>query len=51
MVLAEQNERFHKSTTILNWWNSMEQRSIELSLEYRYMFVTDITNCYGSVNP
>lgn len=29
----------------------MEQRSIELSLEYRYMFVTDITNCYGSVNP
>ena len=29
----------------------MEQRSIELSLEYRYMFVTDITNCYGSINP
>ncbi len=29
----------------------MEQRSIEFSLEYRYMFVTDITNCYGSVNP
>lgn len=29
----------------------MEQRSIELSLEYRYMFVSDITNCYGSVNP
>lgn len=29
----------------------MEQRSIELSLEFRYMFVTDITNCYGSVNP
>ena len=36
---------------INNWWNSMEQRSIELSLEYRYMFVTDITNCYGSFNP
>ena len=29
----------------------MEQRSLELSLEYRYMFVTDITNCYGSINP
>ena len=29
----------------------MEQRALELSLEYRYMFVTDITNCYGSVNP
>lgn len=50
-VIAREIEKFHKSTAILNWWNSMEQRSIELSLEYRYMFVTDITNCYGSVNP
>lgn len=50
-VIPKGTEPFHKSTTIINWWNSMEQRSIELSLEYRYMFVTDITNCYGSVNP
>lgn len=50
-VIPKETERFHKSTTIINWWNSMEQRSIELSLEFRYMFVTDITNCYGSVNP
>lgn len=50
-VIPEKQEKFHKCSTILNWWNSMEQRSIELSLEYRYMFVTDITNCYGSVNP
>lgn len=50
-VIPREREPFHKSTTILNWWSSMEQRSIELSLEYRYMFVTDITNCYGSVDP
>lgn len=50
-VVSEEKESFHKSHTILNWWNMMEQRSIELSLEYRYMFVTDITNCYGSINP
>ena len=50
-VIPKEKEPFHKSTTILNWWNTLEQRSIELSLEYRYMFVTDITNCYGSVNP
>ena len=50
-VIPKEKEPFHKSTTILNWWSAMEQRSIELSLEYRYMFVTDITNCYGSVNP
>lgn len=50
-VIPKEKEPFHKSTTILNWWSTMGQRSIELSLEYRYMFVTDITNCYGSVNP
>lgn len=50
-IIPKPKEAFHKSTTILNWWSSMEQRSIELSLEYRYMFATDITNCYGSVNP
>ncbi len=50
-VVPEKVESFFKSATILNWWNVMEQRSIELSLEYRYMFMTDITNCYGCINP
>ena len=50
-VIPAEKEAFHKSTTIINWWSSIEQRSIALSLEYRYMFVTDITNCYGSINP
>lgn len=50
-IVPAAKEAFYKSTTILNWWSSMEQRAIELSLEYRYMFVSDITNCYGSVNP
>lgn len=50
-VVPDEHESFHKSTAILNWWHSLEQRSIELSLEYRYMFVSDITNCYGSINP
>jgi len=50
-VLPTCNESFPKSTTILNWWNCMEQRAIELALEYRYMFMSDITNCYGSINP
>ncbi len=50
-IVADKLEDFHKSTTIFSWWKNMEQRSVELSLEYRYMFVTDITNCYGSVDP
>ena len=44
-IVPDKTEPFHKSTTIFNWWNSIEQRSLELSLDYRYMFVTDITNC------
>jgi len=50
-VLPTKEEEFHKSTTIMNWWNCMEQRAQELGLEYRYMFASDITNCYGSINP
>ncbi len=45
------NEPFAKSTQILNWWSMMEQTPIELSMEYRYMFMTDITNCFGEINP
>lgn len=38
-----------KATSITNWWESIEQKSIELSLEYEYLVHTDITNCYGSI--
>lgn len=48
-VIPAENESFHKATTILNWWDKFEQASIRMSLDYRYMFVTDITNCYGTI--
>lgn len=48
-VIQAENESFHKATTILNWWDKFEQASIRMSLDYRYMFVTDITNCYGTI--
>lgn len=34
---------------ILQWWEGVEQESINLSLEYEYMFDTDIADCYGSI--
>ena len=34
---------------ILAWWENIEQRSIELSLNYEYLIETDITNCYGAL--
>jgi len=38
-----------KKTQILAWWSQIEQRSIELSIDYEYLYETDITNCYGSI--
>lgn len=40
---------FAKGEQILDWWERFEQRSLELSLEYRYMLCTDIADCYPSI--
>lgn len=42
-------DKSHKAAGISGWWENMEQKTLALSLKYRYMFVTDITNCYGSI--
>lgn len=42
-------DKSHSSANVVSWWEQVEQRSLELSVSYRYMFVTDITNCYGSI--
>ena len=38
-----------KATTVTQWWQTIEQQSIELALEYEYVLHTDITDCYGSI--
>jgi RNA-directed DNA polymerase len=38
-----------KATMISNWWEKIEQKSIELALDYSYVINTDITDCYGSI--
>ena len=38
-----------KGTQITQWWSKVEQQSIELSLEYDYIFKTDIVDCYSSI--
>ncbi|MGL5125485.1 MAG: RNA-directed DNA polymerase [Fusobacteriaceae bacterium] len=37
------------SNQIINWWNMIEQKSLELSLDYDYIFHTDIVDCYNSI--
>lgn len=43
------DDEYRERKTIINWWSRVEQQSIELSLQYKYLFITDITNCYGSI--
>jgi len=43
------SDKSHSSASVVSWWENVEQRSIELAISYRYMFVTDITNCYGTI--
>lgn len=38
-----------KKDTISNWWREIEQQSIKMSMDFKYMLNTDITNCYGSL--
>ena len=48
-VLPEPDEKKMKAQQILSWWSSFEQKSVQLSLEYRHVFLTDITDCYGAM--
>ncbi len=38
-----------KEVQILNWWSDIEQKSIELALEYETIVHADITDCYGQI--
>ena len=38
-----------KREQILNWWNEFEQSTITESINYKYMIITDIQNCYPSI--
>jgi hypothetical protein len=38
-----------KAAQILNWWLGIEQGSIELALDFNYVFHADITDCYADI--
>ena len=38
-----------KAAQISQWWHSVEQQSIELSLDYGFIAHTDITDCYAAI--
>ena len=38
-----------KAEQVSNWSKKIQQKSIELALDFDYIFHTDIENCYGSI--
>jgi hypothetical protein len=48
-VVTEEGSKSDKENTITNWWEKIEQQSLELAIQYHYFFNTDITDCYGSI--
>ena len=47
--LKSEDEKSDKATNVSNWWHSIEQKSIELALDYEYVLHTDVSDCYGSI--
>ena len=47
--VQSENKQSDKAQQISNWWAQVEQQSILLSLEYDYVFDTDVADCYGSI--
>ena len=44
--IVSESENSDKAEQILNWWEQIEQKSLELSMDYSYVYHTDITDCY-----
>lgn len=47
--VESESELSDKATAITNWWQRIEQESLELALKYEYVLHSDITDCYGSI--
>ena len=47
--IVSQSKETDKSEQMLHWWGEVEQKSIELALDYDCLLETDITDCYGAI--
>lgn len=47
--LQSQGVQSDRATNVSQWWQSIEQQSLELALSYEYVLHTDISDCYGSI--
>lgn len=49
LPIVSETAKSDKAEQILNWWEQIEQKSLVLSLDFNYVYHTDITDCYGSI--
>lgn len=49
LPIVSQSKEKDKAEQVTHWWHEVEQRSIELALEYDCLLETDITDCYGAI--
>jgi len=49
MPIVSETAKSDKAEQVTNWWEGVEQKSLELSLDYEYIYHTDISNCYSSI--
>ncbi len=47
--LISEDDQSDKATLVSQWWQKIEQQSLELALKYDYVLHTDISDCYSSI--
>lgn len=47
--LKSNTDESNRAVQISKWWDRIEQESLRKSLDYKFMFQTDISNCYPSI--
>lgn len=49
LPLRSNTRESNRATSVSNWWDKIEQESLRKALDFRFMFQTDISNCYPSI--
>ncbi len=47
--IMSEDHQSDQAAQVRSWWQLVEQKSLELSLEFSHLLHTDVTDCYGSL--
>ena len=49
LPIESRTSQSDRAEQIYGWWGNVEQKAIELSLDYEFLIDTDLVDCYGSI--